>query len=206
MHNECFTSQKLCSFAQCHSIVYGHIPATYTHSFPALLSAFQSPRLQLADEEAGSEQAHALGQDVLGEDVDERRQEDEGHGGLVDEKEGDELGHRRLEDSLSLQLAFFPFLASGACPNLTICCDPISVFLFWLAMRAGRAIIDGRAAAGARNAAALAKGRRKRAFMVGYLEFCGSARCCRGSIGRYKACERGIDALDEVFGARRDER
>jgi hypothetical protein len=77
----------------------------------ALLSAFRFPRLQLADEEAGSEQTHALGQDVLGEDVDERRQEDEGHGGLVDEEEGDKLGHRRLEDSLSLLLA--SFLASG---------------------------------------------------------------------------------------------
>jgi hypothetical protein len=67
-------------------------------------------------------------------------------------------------------------------------------------------MIDGRAAAGARKAAALAKGRRKRAFMVGYLEVCGSARYCGGSIGRYRACEGGIDALDEVFGARRDER
>jgi hypothetical protein len=89
--------------------------------------------------------------------------------------------------------------------SLTICCDPTSVFLFWLAMRAGRAI-DGRAAMGARKAAALAKGRRKRAFMVGYLEFGTSARCCGGSIGRLTVCERGIDALDDVFGARRDER
>jgi hypothetical protein len=59
---------------------------------------FQSPRLQLADEETGGEEAHTLGKDVLGEDVDERWQEDEGHGGLVDEEEGDELGHGRLED------------------------------------------------------------------------------------------------------------
>jgi hypothetical protein len=66
---------------------------------------FQSPRLQLADEETGGEQAHTLGKDVLGEDVDERWQEDEGHGGLVDEEEGDELGHGRLEDGLSLVLA-----------------------------------------------------------------------------------------------------
>ena len=66
------------------------------------------PRLQLADEETGSEHAQTLGQDVLGEDVDERWQEDEGHGGLVDEEEGDELGHGRLEDSLLLVLASFP--------------------------------------------------------------------------------------------------
>lgn len=67
------------------------------------------PRLQLADEEAGSEQAHALGQDVLGEDVDERWQEDKGHGSLVDEEEGDELGHSRLEDRL---------LSNGQFPNI----------------------------------------------------------------------------------------
>jgi len=65
------------------------------------------PRLQLADEETGSEHAQTLGQDVLGEDVDERWQEDEGHSGFVDEEEGDELGHGRLEDSLSLVLASF---------------------------------------------------------------------------------------------------
>jgi hypothetical protein len=63
------------------------------------------PRLQLADEETGGEQAHALGEDVLGEDVDERWQQDEGHGGLVDEEEGDQLGHGRLQDSLSHTLA-----------------------------------------------------------------------------------------------------
>lgn len=64
------------------------------------LLQLDTPRSQLADEEAGSEQAHTLGQDVLGEDVDERWQEDKGHGGLVDEEEGDELGHGRLEDRL----------------------------------------------------------------------------------------------------------
>jgi len=58
-------------------------------------------RLQLADEETGGEETHALGQNVLGKDVDERWQQDEGHGGLVDEKEGDQLGHGRLEDGLS---------------------------------------------------------------------------------------------------------
>ena len=78
-------------------------------------------RLQLADEETGSEHAQTLGQDVLGEDVDERWQENEGHGGLVDEEEGDELGHGRLEDSLSLVLA--SFLPSRSFPesSLTIC-------------------------------------------------------------------------------------
>jgi hypothetical protein len=59
-----------------------------------------SSSLQLADEEAGREQAHTLGQDVLRHDVDERRQQDEGDRGLVDEEEGDELGHSRLEDGL----------------------------------------------------------------------------------------------------------
>ncbi len=59
-----------------------------------------TPRLQLADEQAGGEQADALGQDVLGEDVDEGGEEDKGHGGLVDEEEGDQLGHGRLEDGL----------------------------------------------------------------------------------------------------------
>jgi hypothetical protein len=53
--------------------------------------------------------------------------------------------------------------------DLTICCGPTSVFLFWLATRAGRAIADGRTAVGARKAA-LAKGRRKRVFMMGFLE------------------------------------
>lgn len=53
-------------------------------------------------------------------------------------------------------------------------------------MRAGRARTEGRAAMGARKAAALAKGRRKRAFMVGYLELSGSARCCGGPIGGMK--------------------
>jgi hypothetical protein len=65
------------------------------------MSPSRSPCLQLADEETGGEEAHALGQDVLGENVDERWQQDEGHGGLVDEEERDELGHGRLEDSLS---------------------------------------------------------------------------------------------------------
>lgn len=46
-------------------------------------------------------------------------------------------------------------------------------------------MVDGRMAVGARKAA-LAKGRRKRAFMVGYLELCGSARCCGGPIGEMK--------------------
>jgi len=51
-------------------------------------------------------------------------------------------------------------------------------------MKAGRARAEGRTAMGARAAAALEKGRRKRAaFMMGYLEFCGSARCCGGPIG-----------------------
>jgi len=59
-------------------------------------------RLQLADEQTGGKQAHALGQDVLGEDVDERGQQDKGHGRLVDEEEGDELGHGRLEDGLAV--------------------------------------------------------------------------------------------------------
>lgn len=80
------------------------MPTTDTHSsstksIPPCLH-FGIPRLQLADEEAGSEQAHALGQNVLGEDVDERWQEDESHSGLVDEEEGDKLGHGRLEDHL----------------------------------------------------------------------------------------------------------
>jgi len=57
-------------------------------------------RLQLADEQTGGEEAEALGQDVLGEDVDEGGEEDEGHGGLVDEEEGDQLRHGRLEDGL----------------------------------------------------------------------------------------------------------
>jgi hypothetical protein len=83
---------------QCHSIVYEHTLTICTHSVRSL-SVF-SPCLQLADEQAGGEEAQALGQDVLGEDVDERRQEDERHGRLVDEEEGDQLGHGRLEDGL----------------------------------------------------------------------------------------------------------
>jgi hypothetical protein len=82
---------------QCQSIVYEHTSTICTRSH---VSCSYS-RLQLADEETGGEEAHALGQDVLGEDVDERRQQDEGHGGLVDEEEGDQLGHGRLEDHLA---------------------------------------------------------------------------------------------------------
>jgi hypothetical protein len=66
---------------------------------PWYLLPFDS-RLQLADEQAGGEKAEALGQDVLGEYVDEGGEEDEGHGGLVDEEEGNQLGHGRLEDGL----------------------------------------------------------------------------------------------------------
>jgi hypothetical protein len=197
MHNECFTSQNLCSFAQCHSIVYEHIPATYTHAFPALLSAFQSPRLQLADEEARSEQAHALGQDVLGEDVDERRQEDESHGGLVDEEEGDELGHRRLEDSLSLQLAFFPFLASGHVQSHHLLRSDLRLLV--LARDEGGAR-NHRWAGGCGHAegGGPREGAEEAGVHGGLSRVCGSARCCGDSIGRYRACERGIDALDGV--------
>lgn len=41
-----------------------------------------------------------MGQDVLGHDVDKSRQKNKRHGGLVDEEEGDELRHGRLEDGL----------------------------------------------------------------------------------------------------------
>jgi hypothetical protein len=90
--------------------------------------------------------------------------------------------------------------------NLTICCDPISVFLFWLAMRAGRAIIDGRAAAGARKAAALAKGRRKRAFMVGYLEFAGQRAAAETQLGGIELARGELTHWTGFVGARRDER
>ena len=81
---------------QSRSIVYEPDP-TCTR----LLHAIIFPRLQLADEQTGGEQAHALWQDVFGHDVDERREEDKGHGSLVDEEEGDELGHSRLKHRLS---------------------------------------------------------------------------------------------------------
>lgn len=87
---------------------------------------------------------------------------------------------------------------------LTICCGPTSVFLFWLAIRAGRAMTDGRTAVGARKAA-LAKGRRKRAFMLGYLEMRVSA-LLRRSNWRWGACSCGIGVPDEVFEARGDGR
>lgn len=70
---------------------------TFVHFSPSFPGC---PGLQLADEETGGEEAHALGQDVLGEDVDERWQQDEGHGGLIDEEERDQLGHGRLEHRL----------------------------------------------------------------------------------------------------------
>jgi hypothetical protein len=60
----------------------------------------------------------------------------------------------------------------------------------------------GRTAAGARKAA-LAKGRRKRAFMVGYLD-CGSARCGGGPIRARELAGRAADAPDWVCGARGD--
>lgn len=87
--------------------------------------------------------------------------------------------------------------------SLTICWGPASVFLFWLATRAGRAMADGRAAAGARKAA-LAKGRRKRAFMMGYLVLRVSA-LLRGSNGRREAFRGVFDVPDEVCEARGDE-
>lgn len=62
----------------------------------------------------------------------------------------------------------------------------------------------GRTAVGARKA--LAKGRRKRAFMVGYLGFCGSARCCGVPMGALELSEGAIDVLSQVFGALGDER
>ena len=65
-------------------------------------------RLQLADEQTGGEQADALGQDVLGEDEDEGGEQDKGHGGLVDEEEGDQLGHGRLEDSMRSLASVLP--------------------------------------------------------------------------------------------------
>lgn len=79
-------------------------------------------RLQLADEETGSEEAHTLGQDVLGEDVDERREKDEGEGGLVDEEEGDELGHRRLENGLRQALVLLPSITAilGSLPSAVV--------------------------------------------------------------------------------------
>jgi hypothetical protein len=70
--------------------------AICTHPSPL----FHNLRLQLADEQTAGEQADALGQDVLGEDVDEGGEQDECHGGLVDEEEGNQLGHGRLEDGL----------------------------------------------------------------------------------------------------------
>lgn len=72
----------------------------FVHISTSLSFLPYNPRLQLADEQTGGEEAEALGQDVLGEDVDEGGEEDEGHGGLVDEEEGDQLGHGRLEDGL----------------------------------------------------------------------------------------------------------
>ena len=70
------------------------------YTFPPRYLLPVDSRLQLADEQARGEKAEALGQDVLGEDVDEGGEEDESHGGLVDEEEGDQLGHGRLEDGL----------------------------------------------------------------------------------------------------------
>lgn len=61
---------------------------------------------------------------------------------------------------------------------------------------------DGRAAAGARKAA-LAKGRRKRAFMVGYLERRVSALLLKSN-WRYEAWGLAVDVRDKVCGARGD--
>jgi hypothetical protein len=62
---------------------------------------------------------------------------------------------------------------------------------------------EGRTAVGARKAA-LAKGRRKRAFMLGCLVVRVSA-LLRGSNGRCEACEGGVGVPDEVCEARFDE-
>lgn len=74
---------------------------------------------------------------------------------------------------LSIVCDYISFLYSHSVTfGPTICCDPTSVFLFWLATRAGRAMTEGRTAVGARKAT-LAKGRRMREFMVGYLRSAG---------------------------------
>jgi hypothetical protein len=64
-------------------------------------------------------------------------------------------------------------------------------------------MLAGRTAVGARNAA-LAKGRRKRAFMLGgFLWVAGQRACCGGgsfSIGDVEACGEGIDARSGFSG------
>lgn len=56
--------------------------------------------LELADEEAGAHAADVLGQEVLGEEVDEGGDDGESEGGLVDPVEGNELGHAGVEHRL----------------------------------------------------------------------------------------------------------
>jgi hypothetical protein len=61
-----------------HSAVYFHIVTICTFL----------PPLKLANEKTGSEEADSLGEDVFRHDVDERRNQDKGHGGFVDEEKG----------------------------------------------------------------------------------------------------------------------
>ena len=173
------------------SIVYKHTLTSCTQMLPF---SSRRTRLELADEQTGREEADALGEDVLGHNVDERGQQDEGHGGLVDEEEGDELRHGRLEDRLfagrlrvsGAALSVSPVLLLGRAHHLL---GSGLLLGLGLAGDEGRARHD-------RGADGLAEGgpgeRAEKACGVyrGLCGRCGLARGCGASIGAEEVLAR----------------
>jgi hypothetical protein len=144
-------------------------------------SSFAYLRLQLADEKTGREQAHALGQDVLREDVDERWQQDEGHSGLVDEEEGDKLGHGRLEHGLSHSVSIhYPHLHQLSSYHLL----RSDLGLLVLARDEGRAGHSRWADSSGRAESGPREGAEEAGVHAGRSRVCRSARCCGSPIDR----------------------
>ena len=82
--------------------------------------------------------------------------------------------------------------------DLTICWGPTSVFFWvWLATSAGRAMAAGRTAVGALKAAR-AKGRRKRAFMLGGVE----GRVTRRRAGAVNGVRVGVACRRQKLSSR----
>ena len=196
------TAPRLCipDEASCHSIVYEHMSTICTHLHLRVLSfPYQSSRLQLADEQAGGEQADALRQDVLGEDVDEGGQQDEGHGGLVDEEEGDQLGHGRLEDGLAVLATLMPLSMYSMRVYHLLRADLGGLLLLLAGERGaghdGRTHGGGRAESGPGEGAEEAGGvhRGRSASLRSAVRARRSANCC----GR--AWQSGIDALEKCL-------
>lgn len=162
-------------------------------------------RSELADEQTGREETDALGQDVLGHDVDEGREQDEGHGGLVDEEEGDELRHGRLENRLLSLLAWSNPLLYPDCGSYHLLGSHLRLLRLALGRREGWARHNG----GADEGGLAEGGPRERAEKAGRVHggLCGRRRVSallQRSNGRGTASAREIDAPNGCFEARGD--